>query len=111
MLFCRFCGTELEKGNDVCPSCGKNNDFKKPAKKVNKKLVITIVAAILLVAALVPAVIFGVKWIQQLNRPNDLYYKDNYTVSAEQLAKHRDTVVATYGDYTLTVETDGILRT
>ena len=102
MLFCRFCGTELEKGNDVCPSCGKNNDFKKPAKKVNKKLVITIVAAILLVAALVPAVIFGVKWIQRLNRPNDLFYKDNYLVSADEMAQHRDTVVATYGEHKLT---------
>ena len=34
MLFCRFCGTELEKGNNICPSCGKNNDFGKPAKKL-----------------------------------------------------------------------------
>lgn len=102
MLFCRFCGTELDKNNDVCPSCGKNNNFKKPAKKVNKKVVITIVAAILLVAALVPAIIFGAKWIQRINRPNDLYYKDCYTLSVEEMAAHRDTVVATYGEHTLT---------
>ena len=107
MLFCRFCGTQLEKDNDVCPACGKNNNFKKPAKQVNKKKVVTILVALLLAAVLAVGIFFGIKWILRINRPNDLYYKDNYTVSAEQLAKHRDTVVATYGDYTLT---NGLLQ-
>ena len=102
MLFCRFCGTELEKGSNICPSCGKNNDFGKPAKKLSKKTVLTVVVAVLLVVVLGLGSFFGVRLVKDLTRPNDLYYKDNYTLSEADMAKHRDTVIATYGEYTLT---------
>ena len=103
MYFCRFCGTELEKDNNICPSCGKNNDFGKPAKKkLTQKQIKTIVAVAVLVAILIPAVYFGVGLIKDLARPNDIFYSDKYIVSVEDMNKHRDEVVATYGDYTLT---------
>lgn len=102
MLFCRFCGTELEKGNHVCPSCGKDNNFGKPVRKVNKKKVITVVVALLLVVVLGLGTFFGIRFVKYLNRPNDLYYKDNYTLSQAEMEKNRDTVVATYGEFTLT---------
>ena len=107
MLFCRFCGTQLEKGNDICPACGKNNNFDKSAKKVSKKKAFTIVVAVLLAVVVGLGGFFGVRLVKDLTRPNDLYYKGNYTVTLDELAKHRDTVVATYGDYTLT---NGLLQ-
>jgi len=104
MLFCRFCGTELPKNSTVCPSCGKDNDLKVIAgkKKLTKKQITTIIVSILVVAALIPAIYFGVKGIQQLTKPNDLYYKDNYSCSEEDMSRHNDTVIATLGDATLT---------
>ena len=104
MLFCRFCGTELNKNSSVCPSCGKDNDLKTIAgkKKLTKKQITTIIVSILVVAALIPAIYFGVKGIKQLTKPNDLYYKDNYSLSEYDILTHNDTVIATLGDYKLT---------
>ena len=104
MLFCRFCGTELPKNSTVCPSCGKDNDLSviTGKKKLTKKQITTIIVSILVVAALIPAVYFGIKGIQHLTKPNDLYYKDNYSLSEYDIAAHNDTVIATLGDATLT---------
>ncbi len=106
MLFCRYCGTKLKQGNKICPACGENNAVshiaKKERKKKAKKAGIIAVATVLAVAILVPTVIFTVKGIKKLTRANDVFYKDSYSVSKEELAEQKDTVVATMGQYELT---------
>ena len=105
-MYCRYCGTELNRKDNICLACGKDNNPKKVAAEVrkaaNRKLVTTIIVCVLVVALLIPLVYFGVKGIIYLVKPNDLVFKDNYTVSAEDAQKHRDTVIATLGDQTLT---------
>ena len=105
-MYCRYCGTELNRKDNICLACGKDNSPKKVAaeerKKANKKLIKTIIICVLVVALLVPTVYYGVKGIIYLVKPNDLVFKDNYTVSYEDAQKGRDNVIATLGDHTLT---------
>ncbi len=106
MLFCRYCGTKLKQGNKICPACGENNAASHIAKKERqqktKKVAKISVAVILAVAILIPTVFFTVKGIKKLTRGNDVFYKDSYSVSKEELDGQRDTVVATMGQYELT---------
>ena len=105
-MYCRYCGTELNRKDNICLACGKDNSPKKVAaaerKKANKKLIKSIIICVLVVALLIPTVYFGVKGIIYVTKPNDVAFKDNYAIDVAEAAKHRDVVIATAGEYTLT---------
>ena len=111
MLFCRYCGTALRKTSAICPSCGQDNDPEAIAgrekKFLTKKQLLSIVAVILAVAVLVPAVFYGAKGVKHLLKPNDLYYKDNYSLSVYDMVAEKDNVVLTLGDHKAT---NGVLQ-
>lgn len=111
MLFCRYCGTALKKTSAICPNCGQDNDPEAIAgrekKGLSKKQLLSIIAVVLAVAVLIPAVFYGVKGVKHLLKPNDLYYKDNYSLSEFDMAKEKDVVVATMGDHKVT---NGVLQ-
>ena len=105
-MYCRYCGTELNRKDNVCLACGKDNSPKKVAaaekKKASKKMIKTIIICVLVVALLVPTVYFGVKGIIYATKPNDVMFKDNYAMDVADAAKHRDVVIASIGQYKLT---------
>ena len=37
IMECKKCGQLLEEGQTLCPSCGEDNEIKKPKKKMQKK--------------------------------------------------------------------------
>ena len=92
------------KGNsEHCKACGKDNYiFREPRKKLTPKQVKSIIAAVLAVVVLVPTIIFGVKGVLYLTNENDLYFKKNYTVSANRSGKYANDVVAVSGNSKLT---------
>ncbi|MBP3305577.1 MAG: peptidylprolyl isomerase [Oscillospiraceae bacterium] len=128
---CRYCQAELEEGSTVCYRCGMDNadvpemmadervepadeeitGNPEPEKKSGAgkvvKIILAGVAALVLLAALVGVVYYGVTG-SFLPRANDLYCKDSYAMDTETAAKLQkfqkkmDTVVATMGDATLT---------
>ena len=105
-MFCKFCGKELDENSSVCPGCGQDNNPAKAAKAPKKKLspvklVISITAVVLLLAVLVGVVYYGVTG-GFTPKANDLFYKENYSVDADQVAANHDKIVATMGDYSLT---------
>lgn len=75
-----------------------------PAKKQLKAIHWSMIAAaaVVLVGLLVVFVLKGAG-VDLKPRENDLYAKDSYTASAEELEKKADTVVATIGDRKLTM--------
>lgn len=100
-MYCKFCGTQLEDGTAVCTNCGETLEKPKkqrklPKVKISKKAVLIATASVAAVAIIVGAV-FGLMY---LFRPNDINYKDSYTVSDDKIAP--DAVVATMGDAQLT---------
>ena len=106
-MYCRYCGKRIPDDLDTCVSCGKENVFmdvveQKTKQKKTIKIVAIVLAAAILLGALAYGIVCLVKHIQWLNRPEDLFYHSNYTVSAEKMAATKDTVVATAGDRTLT---------
>ena len=100
-MYCKFCGTQLEDGTAVCTNCGETLEKPKkqrklPKVKISKKAVLIATASVAAVAIIVGAV-FGLMY---LFRPNDINYKDSYTVSNDKITP--DAVVATMGDAQLT---------
>lgn len=100
-MYCKFCGAQLEDGTTVCTNCGETlekpkKQLKLPKIKISKKALIIAAASVAAVAIIVGAV-FGLMY---LFRPNDIHYKDSYTVSDDKISP--DTVVATVGDKQLT---------
>lgn len=98
-MFCKYCGKELKGNNSVCPECGKDN---KETKKVSPVMVILSVVCIVVLLALLGTMIYYGIYGTLKPRENDLYYKDNYTVSDKKLASKLDKVVATLGESKLT---------
>ena len=103
-MFCKFCGTQLEKNTTFCTNCGQDN-AEKPAKKKFSplKLVLVITAGVLLLAMLGAMVYYGL-YGTLLPRGSDVRYKNNYTVSDDELQGKLDKIVATLGEDTLTNE-------
>ena len=100
-MYCKFCGTQLEDGTTVCTNCGETLEkpkkkIKLPKVKISKKALIIAAASLAAVGIIVGAV-FGLMY---LFRPNDVHYKDSYTVANDKISP--DTVVATIGDAKLT---------
>ena len=100
-MYCKFCGTQLEDGTTVCTNCGETlekpkKQIKLPKIKISKKALIIAAASLAAVGIIVGAV-FGLMY---LFRPNDVHYKDSYTVANDKISP--DTVVATIGDAKLT---------
>lgn len=100
-MYCKFCGAQLEDGTTVCTNCGETlekpkKQLKLPKIKISKKALIIAAASVAAVGIIVGAV-FGLMY---LFRPNDIHYKDSYTVSDDKISP--DTVVATVGDKQLT---------
>ena len=103
-MLCRFCGEELNEGNSICPSCGEDNTEEVKSggkKKFPWKIVVAVLAALILAAVLVWVVYFGVtgRWKP---KENDVYFKDSYSVDAQQASANQDKVIATMGEDTLT---------
>ena len=97
---CKNCGTMLEEGQTVCPSCGECVQEKKPKKKLSKKAFISIICVSVVVAILASVATVALLWLRPWK--NDINNKDNYAVSdfwSDLAAKQ---VVATMGDYELT---------
>ncbi len=103
-MICKYCGELLEEGQNVCPSCGREQSEDQPSgrKKLSPaKLTLIIVAVVVLVAVLAVVVYLGVNG-SFTPKENDIYYKDSYTLSGSKLSASQDKVVATLGDYSLT---------
>ncbi|MBE6959986.1 MAG: hypothetical protein E7448_04610 [Ruminococcaceae bacterium] len=118
-MFCKYCGKKLQKGNSVCPECGKNNG------NDVVKIILAAVLGVLLVAALIFVVYVGTNgWpkfdsdptnssrpslpteapgtIPTDGNPEDVTCKGTYTGDKSQVETEKDTVVATMGEYELT---------
>ena len=111
---CKYCGAELEEGNDICPSCGEVNEVDE-GKDISKKLktmkiLVFCLAGVILLGALLGAISYGLTG-RLLPGKNDIFYKASYSVSVKRLNSKlggknfmntRDDVVATMGDNQLT---------
>lgn len=115
MMKCKFCKAPMEKGQTVCPACGKEMERAKcgRARTVIKIAAVSLAGLVLL--ASLSAVVYcgvigvdsfdeGVAAIKALVAPkeNDVFYRDSYTVSDKKAMSKRETVVATVGDRELT---------
>ncbi len=94
---CISCGKKQPKSSNDCPDCEENPEIKKP--KVGG-ILLAVVSGV--VAAGI--VIMAVLWLLGVFAPrdNNIYYKDNYTVSNLFMGKRMQNVVATVGDEQLT---------
>lgn len=110
-MFCKYCGTELEQDQTVCPGCGQENVEETPKQKKKTdpvKLTLSIVACVLLVAVLGMIVFIGAggqfEDVAKIfkKKENDVFRKDQYTVSDKKAAKVADEVIATIGEQKLT---------
>ena len=119
-MFCNKCGTELEDGLKMCPSCGEK--FAGEDKKL--KIAVTVLCILLLAAVISVVVVMSLK-----DKKNNGASKDDasvsitenqsaedvtegtaqfvadvsYTVSDDVLEADRDLVVAKLGNYEMTV--------
>lgn len=126
MKTCKFCNAELPEGTTVCPSCGKDN--KKTLSPVSTILAI---AAVVAVVVLTVGVMLGVKNTAQAQQaetavvettvettapvetepptvpadgnPDDVTCKGTYTYADDAVIAARDKVIATSGDFELTL--------
>ena len=97
---CKKCGQPLEEGQTVCPSCGEDNQAKKPKKKLSKKALITIISVSVVVAILLSVVGVGLYLINPWQK--EVGERAVYVTSEYWSNAARDAVVATMGDYKLT---------
>ena len=108
---CRFCDAKIRKEDKVCPACGRKTSGEKiPAVFSKMKTAAIAVGCIAGLSALAIALFIAMQsgwdlgssfdWLRR--RPNDLYYKDSYTVSDRKAQRRKDQVIATLGDAELT---------
>ena len=108
---CMYCGRKLQRGSTICISCGKKQpkisnpcldcEEKTESKKPKVGGILLAVASGVVAAGIV---IMAVLWLVGAFAPrdNNIYYKDNYTVSNLFMGKRMQNVVATVGDEQLT---------
>ncbi len=129
IMVCKFCFAELEDDVTVCPQCGKELSEETPQEPVEEtvteiseemteemaeeateqpvqkpkvwKIVLAAVGGLVLLAALVGAVLYGLG-IELKLPENDVFRKDSYTMEDAKVEEKVDTVVATFGDQKLT---------
>ena len=97
---CNKCGQPLEEGQTVCPSCGEDNQVKKPKKKMQKKTLIAIIAVSVVLAILLSLVGVGLYLINPWQK--EVEERAVYVTSEYWSNTARDVVVATVGDFELT---------
>lgn len=97
---CKKCGQLLEEGQTVCPSCGEDNQAKKPKKKMKKKTLIAIIAVSVVLAILLSLVGVGLYLINPWQK--EVGERAVYVTSEYWSNAARDAVVATMGEYKLT---------
>ncbi len=95
-MFCKYCGKELPEGISLCPECGKDNKPGFPWKPA-----VATLGCVVLLGVLAWFLYFGITG-RLLPKKNDVYYKENYTVDADQAAANQNNVVATMGEDKLT---------
>ena len=104
-MTCKNCGKDLEADELTCTQCGCDNtpeQEKESAGKINPwKIAFPAVISVALLLVLSWLLYFGVNgyWVP---RANNIYNKDNYSVSENRLQASRDIVVATMGKHKLT---------
>lgn len=112
---CKFCNAELTEGSTLCPACGKDNAEKKATPgKIALAVVAVVVLAAVIIALLAmnfgggkeapetPAAETVEATVPADGNPDDETCKGTYTVSDEEVAAARETVVAHAGEYPLT---------
>ena len=107
VMYCRFCGKKIPDELDTCVACGKENVFldvteAKVKRKKTFRLIAFILAAVILLGLVAGGIYHLISHIVWLNRPEDIYYYNDYSISAEKMAEKAGTVVATIGDEQLT---------
>ena len=129
MKTCKFCCAELPEGTTVCPACGKDNAEK---QTLSAGKTVLAVAAVVAVIALAAGVMLGLNNTAQAQEtetalvettqpetteptetvpptipadgnPDDVSCKGTYTAEDEAVIAIRDKVVATAGDFELTL--------
>lgn len=93
---CKYCAAPLEKGNPVCPACGKEN-----AKSNTWKVILAIGCVLVLLVALA-CVILDSMGIKIGPRENDVHYRNSYTVNDKRAVRDADAVIATINGRELT---------
>ena len=112
-MICNHCGKELPEGSVVCCFCGESvaqTTVQAPVEAPPNKpkwwlIVLAAIAGLALVLVLAGAVLkgIGIDPIRLITpKKNDIYCRENFTVSDEKAAKAKDEVVATIGDKQLT---------
>ena len=97
---CKKCGQMLEEGQTQCPSCGEDNQVKKPKKKMQKKTLIAIIAVSVVLAillSLVGVALYVINPWQKTVGERAVYVTSDFVANAA-----RNVVVASIGDYELT---------
>lgn len=100
--------TEEIKTEEAADVAAEETNEAEPVEEVPQKktwkvwqIALTAVCGVAVLAILVGAVLYGLG-IDLRPRPNDVHYKESYTVEAEDAEKWVDQVVATVGDLELT---------
>lgn len=127
-MYCKHCGSPLEEGNTICPSCGQDTAEKEEGILITPgKLALSIGAIVVLVALLAALIVAGlaknssedptdasgettVETTEETEPPtipqdtglNDATCKGSYTVTDDAMLAAADTVIATLGDTELT---------
>ena len=92
-MYCKYCGTELEKNNTVCAACGRDTadkpkrvKKKKPLTEKQMKIIVASAAGAIVAIAFVIMAICGV-----FTPKEGVFLKDSYSVSASDAAENADT--------------------
>ncbi len=111
-MFCKYCGSEMEQGENRCPKCGKDNG-------TALKIVLAAIAGVLVVAVLAMLVMIGTGafdkdkdsttgttepagTVPADGDPNNETCKGTYSGTDDEALAAKDNVVATLGEHSLT---------
>lgn len=102
---CNNCGKELEDGEIVCTQCNHDNSpetVEEEKSRINPwKIAFPTVVSLSLLLVLSWLLHYGVTG-NLMPKKNNIYYKESYTATEEEILAGRDRVVATLGKNKLT---------
>lgn len=92
---CKNCNVQLKEGVTICPNCGKNN-------RCLWKRILAAFCAVVLLAVVVCAALYGFGIVDFGIRENNAQYKGSYTVSDKKALNKSNVIIAVAGGKELT---------